>query len=301
MPEARAARPSPSSTSSTTWNRRPNSAAKPRHGACSASGSAATAEGADRRRPRTAGRSSAHGAGRGRRRRRRHSRYWPPIIPSVAPESSRATSGRRIRERELERLGEQRVAVRGSPSLRRTGRATSAVRGARVVVERRQVVVDERECVHELDRGRGRQELRRIARPVPRRSRGRAPAGSACRRLRGCSACASVSAPSSSRERELREVALEQLALLVEAIAPASRRARSSSASTCFAISASSPRMSIAASGSSVASSSLAGLLEPLEQLLGPLQRLLGTAHAALSRAIRPRIPFTSLPASSVA
>ena len=38
------------------------------------------------------------------------SRYWPPIIPSVASASSRATCGGLVRGREPERLGEQRVA-----------------------------------------------------------------------------------------------------------------------------------------------------------------------------------------------
>src|SRR6266508_174716 len=39
--------------------------------------------------------------------------------------------------------------------------------------------------------------------------------------------------------------------------------------------------------------------LEPVEQLLRPSQRALAFAHAALSRAIRPRMPFTRRPASS--
>ena len=71
---------------------------------------------------------------------------------------------RRVREREPERLGQQRVAgqerhrlaerdVRGRPSAPLV-----------VVVERGQVVVDERERVHELDRGRRRQaRARRVA------------------------------------------------------------------------------------------------------------------------------------------
>src|SRR5215211_2669499 len=42
-------------------------------------------------------------------------------------------------------------------------------------------------------------------------------------------------------------------------------------------------------------------LLEPLHQLLGALERVLGAHFAAASRAIRPRIPLTSLPASSEA
>ena len=72
-----------------------------------------------------------------------------------------ADQRRRIGQREPERLGEERVAGQ-----QRGGLAEGDVRGRAaaalvVVVERRQVVVDERERVHELNRCRGRQHLLR--------------------------------------------------------------------------------------------------------------------------------------------
>ena len=62
--------------------------------------------------------------------------------------------GRRIAEREPERLDEQGVArEQRDPLAERDVRARPAA-ALVVVVERRQVVVDEREGVHELERGR---------------------------------------------------------------------------------------------------------------------------------------------------
>ena len=58
------------------------------------------------------------------------SRYWPPIIPSVASASSRATCGRRVRAREPERLGEQGVAGEDRLRPRRTPPRRSACRAA---------------------------------------------------------------------------------------------------------------------------------------------------------------------------
>ena len=42
-------------------------------------------------------------------------------------------------------------------------------------------------------------------------------------------------------------------------------------------------------------------MMEPLDEHFGPLERLLRLAHGTRSRAIRPRMPFTSFAASSVA
>ena len=86
-------------------------------------------------------------------------RCWPPIIPSVASASSRRLrrSGRR---RQPERLREQRVAGEDGVRLAETRPHAGPAAPDVVVVERRQVVVDERERVDELERcGRGQHVL----------------------------------------------------------------------------------------------------------------------------------------------
>ena len=80
---------------------------------------------------------------------------------------------RRIGEREPEGLCEQRVA---GEERRPSPNATCARRAAAplvVVVHRRQVVVDERERVHELDRRRRGQAVLGDRAPPPRRPRAR--------------------------------------------------------------------------------------------------------------------------------
>ena len=85
------------------------------------------------------------------------SRYCPPIIPSVASASSSAAPERRVAEHEPERLHQQRVAREKRDALaERLVRARTAA-ALVVVVERRQVVVDERERVDELERPGRRQ------------------------------------------------------------------------------------------------------------------------------------------------
>ena len=91
------------------------------------------------------------------------SRYWPPIIPSVASVEDAGHGRRPVGEREPERLGQERVA--------REDRDVLAVRDVRarasaaqvVVVQGREIVVDEAERVHELERAGGREQLLGIA------------------------------------------------------------------------------------------------------------------------------------------
>ena len=86
--------------------------------------------------------------------------------------------GRLVGEREPQRLGEERVAGEERDALAERDVRARPSAPLVVVVQRRQVVVDERERVHELERGGGRKRiLDRRLRP-PRRPRGRARAGS---------------------------------------------------------------------------------------------------------------------------
>ena len=86
------------------------------------------------------------------------SRYWPPIIPSVASASSRATSDDSYAG-EPERLREQRVAREDADALAELLPGRGLAAPLLVVVDRGQVVVDERERVDELDRERRRHHL----------------------------------------------------------------------------------------------------------------------------------------------
>ena len=81
------------------------------------------------------------------------SRYWPPIIPSVAPTSSRGDLGRLVAQREPQRLREERVSGEERGTLAERDPCALAAATLDVVVHRGQVVVDQREGVHELDRG----------------------------------------------------------------------------------------------------------------------------------------------------
>ena len=82
-------------------------------------------------------------------------------------------AGRRVGEREPERLGEQRVAREQRDALAERDVRARPAAPLVVVVERRQIVVDERERVHELDRRGGRQRRLGLDRRRPRPSRGR--------------------------------------------------------------------------------------------------------------------------------
>ena len=87
---------------------------------------------------------------------------WPPIIASVASISSEATPAS-AREREPDRLDDERVAGEDRRRLA-VGRPDARLAAPLlVVVERRQVVVDEREGVDELDRGGGGERLLELA------------------------------------------------------------------------------------------------------------------------------------------
>ena len=81
-----------------------------------------------------------------------------------------------VRKRKLERLGEQGVAVQDRRRLVELDVRRGAASPDVVVVQRRQVVVDHPERVHELDRRRRREQLpgsAPIASPLARQSRGR--------------------------------------------------------------------------------------------------------------------------------
>ena len=229
------------------------------------------------------------------------SSYWPPIIPSVAWASSRATVRRRVRERELERLGEQRVAVQDRRRLvvlhvrgrarrggRRRRRARAGRRGPSPKV-----------CTSSTAAAAGRSSLRlRPERLAGREAEhGPHPLAAAVEAV----AHRVGQRAELARERKLREVGLDALAVLVEATAPALApgllelgldllrdlaRARRGCRS---------PRPGRRPPRAARASA------RAVEQLLGRLERVLGRAHATRSRAMRPRIPFTSRPASSEA
>ena len=196
---------------------------------------------------------------------------WPPIIPSVA----RSARGRRragSRKPELPAPAARSASpVPGSPSPRRTARARSRGRGGS---HRRRARAGRRErgpnvCTSSTAAAAGRSSSGRepVASPQARQSTGRIrlppPSRAVAHRLR--------QGAELFCERKPGEVVLDQRAVLVEArhllagLAPAC----SSSDSTCFAISASSPRMSIAASGSGGLLEPDTGALEPLEQLFG--------------------------------
>src|ERR671924_526895 len=121
--------------SSTIWNNRPSSSPNARHGAWSRSGTSAahnpTPTDAAKRHP-VFSRWSVASSGAVSVM----SRYWPPIIPSVAGEDAHS------------------LAVAGPGA-----RPPAALR---VVVQGRQVVVGERERVHELERGRSRERRLRL-------------------------------------------------------------------------------------------------------------------------------------------
>ena len=91
------------------------------------------------------------------------SRYWPPIIPSVASASSRAMAGSSYDSASRNASASSASpASSATPSPKRDVRARAPAPLV-VVVERREVVVDERERVHELDAPRPRQRVLDVA------------------------------------------------------------------------------------------------------------------------------------------
>ena len=109
------------------------------------------------------------------------SRYWPAIMPSVAFASSRATAPLSYVERQSERLREERVAREQRDALSEGDMGAGATAPLVVVVQRREVVVHEREGVHELEgSSRGKRVVDRCRRSLRPRRR-RAPGEPACR------------------------------------------------------------------------------------------------------------------------
>ena len=101
------------------------------------------------------------------------SRYCPPIIPSVAPASSRAAAAVGRANGEPEGLGEQSISRQQRDALSECDVGARSPPPEVVVVERGQIVVDERERVDELERRRSRQRRLRDPSPLPRSSQGR--------------------------------------------------------------------------------------------------------------------------------
>ena len=90
------------------------------------------------------------------------SRYCPPIIPIVARASSRAISGGSHLAASPNASAEERVAGEERHGLSEGDVDARPTPPLVVVVERRQVVVDERERVDELERGRGLNRVLRV-------------------------------------------------------------------------------------------------------------------------------------------
>ncbi len=206
---------------------------------------------------------------------------------------------------EPDRLREQRVAGEDADALPELLPRRGVAAPLLVVVHRRQVVVDERERVDELDRERRRHHLldRRAESLADRERDHRSHALAAdLERVAHGRRLAVQLRP----ELEPLELLVDERFQLVRTVhRPPPRAARaSSSSSTAFASSDSSPSSSIARSGD--APSSVGELLElgtrsldPLQQLLRPRQRFVGAQVVCSSRTSLPRIPFTSLAASS--
>ena len=215
---------------------------------------------------------------------------------------------RLVRRREAERLREQRVAGEQRLPLAVRGPDARLAAALGVVVERGQVVVDEREVVDELERrGRGQDVLGLGADRLAGREADDRPdplAAHLDERVADGLRLAVQLRP----ELELLEVVLDERLQLVSAPqrpppaspappAPAppwrSRRARRGRRPP--PADPPSPRASRASSSSRFSSSSAF-----VQRLLGAHVRLSSRRHhAASSRATRPRMPFTSRPASS--
>ena len=208
---------------------------------------------------------------------------WPPIIASVA-------SHELARDGAVGYVSARRIASTSSASPARIAERLAVLRPHRrraaalaVVVERRQVVVHERERMHELDRGGRRQQVldRRADRVAGREAEHR-PHPLAAERM----AHRRLERAEVGRQRELGEVRPRRARGAAQpagasglggaaASVSAARFARCSSASTSFASSASSCRISIAWSGSSCRVEPRAGRLQPREEVLRLVQATL--------------------------
>ena len=104
------------------------------------------------------------------------SRYCPPIIPSVASASSKAAPELGIAQHEAERLDQQSVAREERDSLAEGPVRARTAAALVVVVKGREVVVNEREGVDELERSGRRQ--RRLGLGAGGLGRGEADDGS---------------------------------------------------------------------------------------------------------------------------
>ena len=104
------------------------------------------------------------------------SMYWPPTMPwtpvaaAISPSaaSTRVAAAGLARQDEVERLREEAVAGQDGHVLAEGDVARGPAAAQRVVVDRRQVVVDERVRVDELERRRGGQHAGAGRRPRPR-------------------------------------------------------------------------------------------------------------------------------------
>ena len=147
----------------------------------------------------------------------RRSRYCPPIIPSVAWASSRATPVRAVREREPERLGEQRVAGQDGHVLAEAHVHASPARAAR---RRRRAPAGRRGRARRCGRARprpppGARAPRRRPPPPPVARRQHRPDPLAAARERVAHRL--LERVELRRQRQLGEVVLDRRAQLVGA------------------------------------------------------------------------------------
>ena len=204
-----------------------------------------------------------------------------------------------IRERKAEGLGEQRVAGEDGHALAEANVRACLAAPKVVVVERGKVVVHEAERVHELERARGRQKLGRIA----------------TERLAGREAKDGTDALPAAEQR-VAERLLELAELVANGSPPRRPRRdlrRSSSARMAFLA----PRALDLGLNLLRQVGELAQNVDRLIRLLRLFERLRASsrrsssscsrvtgsslAHRAASLATRPRMPFTSRPASGEA
>ena len=207
--------PSPSRTSSTIWNSRPSSSPNARHGTCPP----LRYLGGPERDPDRGGEERARLEPVQRGEVGRVARDVAVLAADHAERRLGELAGdrrRRIREREPERLREQRVAREQRDPLAESDVGARPAAALVVVVERGQVVVDERERVHELDRGGRRQALLRLrpGRLAHREVRdGTDPLAARLERI----AQRALEPAELGRERQLLEVALDEPAQVLRA------------------------------------------------------------------------------------
>ena len=155
-------KPSPSRMSSTIWKSSPSSSPKSRHGPCSTRAEARRPERHARPTRRRGSPSSAGGRVSRSVPGSIVSRYWPPIIPSVASRQLARDVG--VGYEQASRNASASSASPASTAFPSPYAAQTLGLPAPlgVVVERGQVVVDEREVVHELERERRGHHLLRL-------------------------------------------------------------------------------------------------------------------------------------------